>query len=148
MPKELKDRMLKVSFKPLRKKRLIESTADCVRFLNIIWDKRLFNLQEQFYVVYLDRNNFILCWRCLNTGSADACTVDVDLLLASAVGCFAKKIIVAHNHTTGYFLPSKEDLTTTKRISEVAQVIGLKLIDHIILASSGHYSFMENGELK
>ncbi len=146
--KEFKSRMLQVSFKPTRKNIKIESTSDCVRFLNIIWDNNLFNIQEQFYVVFLDKYNSLISWTCLNTGSADECMIDVKLLLAMAITCLASKIIVSHNHPIGNPNPSDPDRVLTKKLNDDAKYLGLKLIDHVILSQFGHYSFMEKGGLK
>ena len=48
-----------------------------------------------------------------------------------------------HNHPSGDLSPSKEDVTVTKRIGLAGQIIGIRLLDHIIVSSSGYYSFYD-----
>jgi DNA repair protein RadC len=57
-------------------------------------------------------------------------------------------IIVAHNHPSGEVNPSKEDISTTKRLSEAGRLIGIPLLDHVIVCDSSYYSMKENGYLE
>lgn len=61
----------------------------------------------------------------------------------------ASGIIVAHNHPSGVNLPSRQDIETTKRLTEAGKVIGIPLVDHIIVgfncSADNFYSMKENG---
>lgn len=54
-------------------------------------------------------------------------------------------VVVMHNHPSGDASPSEADRRITRRIKEGADVLQLKLVDHIIVGDSGFFSFMESG---
>jgi len=56
----------------------------------------------------------------------------------------AKSIIIAHNHPSGDVTPSLEDSTVTKIIKEAGEIMGIKLLDHVIVGEKEYYSFFEN----
>ncbi|PFP21925.1 hypothetical protein COJ96_25505 [Bacillus sp. AFS073361] len=58
----------------------------------------------------------------------------------------AASIIVAHNHPSGNAFPSREDIDVTKRLVEVGKTVGIELLDHGIIGSSGMFvSLKEKG---
>lgn len=56
-------------------------------------------------------------------------------------------IIIAHNHPGGSAKPSMDDINTTKKIKEAAQLLDIRLNDHIIVAEDSYYSFSQAGIL-
>lgn len=56
----------------------------------------------------------------------------------------AKSIIIAHNHPSGDVSPSLEDTSITKIIRDAGNIMGIKLLDHIIVGEKEYYSFFEN----
>ena len=63
-------------------------------------------------------------------------------LLSNATG-----IILAHNHPSGTLKPSKEDDRLTRRIVEAADIMNIRVNDHIILTSEGFYSYDDEGRI-
>jgi len=63
-------------------------------------------------------------------------------LLSNGIG-----VIVVHNHPSGNPSPSKEDASLTNALAASAKCIGLLLVDHVIVASGGHWSFLEHGAM-
>lgn len=59
----------------------------------------------------------------------------------------AAAIIVAHNHPSGDEAPSREDRETTRRLQEAGRIIGIPVLDHVIVARGGSFSFRERGLL-
>ncbi|WP_338083850.1 JAB domain-containing protein [Bullifex porci] len=57
----------------------------------------------------------------------------------------ATAIILAHNHPSGILEPSREDITTTSRLAESGEILGIKVIDHLIFSTKSYYSFREHG---
>jgi len=55
----------------------------------------------------------------------------------------ASAIIIAHNHPSGEFKPSKEDIQVTGKLKSAGKTLGIKLLDHIIFNHKGYYSFLE-----
>jgi len=68
-------------------------------------------------------------------------------VFADAIADRAAGIIIAHNHPSGTLSVSKVDIVITKRLDEVAKLVGIELLDHIILAKDGFYSFVDEGLL-
>ena len=62
------------------------------------------------------------------------------LILMNAAG-----FICAHNHPSGDQTPSSEDQQLTTRLKQAADIIGIRMLDHVIIGESGHYSFADNG---
>lgn len=56
-------------------------------------------------------------------------------------------IILLHNHPSGDAAPSRQDIETTKIIKEAGDIIGIRLIDHIIIGDNEYVSFNERGIL-
>ena len=59
----------------------------------------------------------------------------------------AASIIISHNHPSGDTTPSKEDINITKRIKEAGDIIGIKLLDHIIIGDKNYLSLKEEGHI-
>ncbi|HHH72925.1 MAG TPA: hypothetical protein ENL04_03780, partial [Sulfuricurvum sp.] len=59
----------------------------------------------------------------------------------------AAGIIVAHNHPGGQLAPSREDERVPQRLQEAGRLLGIELLDHVIVAKDGYYSFQEEGML-
>ena len=59
----------------------------------------------------------------------------------------AVSIICVHNHPSGKVLPSKDDLNVTRRLVSVGDVMGVKVLDHVIIGKDKYYSFLENGDI-
>ena len=66
-------------------------------------------------------------------------------VFADAIADRAAGIIIAHNHPSGTLEASHADLQITRRLSEVAKIIGIDLLDHVILSKEGYYSLSDAG---
>ena len=53
-----------------------------------------------------------------------------------------------HNHPSGDFLPSEQDISLTRRLVQAGEIMGIPLLDHIIIAETGYYSFNEENIIK
>ncbi|MDH5532895.1 MAG: JAB domain-containing protein [Candidatus Pacebacteria bacterium] len=58
----------------------------------------------------------------------------------------ARFIILAHNHPSGNLLPSKSDLTTTKILINAGEILGVRIIDHLIVTDKGFYSILQKAK--
>jgi DNA repair protein RadC len=59
----------------------------------------------------------------------------------------AAAIILGHNHPSGEPTPSREDVELTKRLKEGAELLGIRLLDHIVIGDEKWFSFSEDGSL-
>ncbi|MDE5726168.1 MAG: DNA repair protein RadC [Duncaniella sp.] len=102
---------------------------------------------EEFWVLMLSRSNRVTFKRCISQGGTAATVVDVKLLLKRAIDCLAEGIILVHNHPSGNRLPSGEDDSLTRRICDGARILGIRVLDHVIIARGAYYSYADEGKL-
>ena len=93
-------------------------------------------LQENFWVLPLDTGFHPLCEPILICrGTRDGESVHLREVFREAIRWNARGIMVAHNHPTGDPAPSDDDIVLTRRLVEVAKVVGVDLLDHLILGA-------------
>jgi DNA repair protein RadC len=102
---------------------------------------------EEFWIIYLDRANNIIDKTRISLGGVSGTVIDVRIILKKAVEKLASSIILAHNHPSGNLSPSKADIDITKKTSEAALILDMKVVDHVIIANENFYSFSDNGLL-
>lgn len=104
--------------------------------------------QEHFKVLFLDGSHSVIDERIVTIGLVNFCQVHPREVFRPAIACNAVAIICAHNHPSGKLTPSEEDRAMTKRLKSAGDVVGIKLIDHVIVGrQSGFYSFATEGDL-
>ena len=74
-------------------------------------------------------------------GNVSASLVRVGELFRDAVRLDAAGIVLVHNHPSGDPEPSEEDLSITRRLLEVGELVGIGVLDHVIVAARGTVSF-------
>ncbi len=84
----------------------------------------------------------------ISKGSVNACELYVRKIIENSVLYNASYVILAHNHPSGIALPSKEDIVSTKRVAEALSLIGIKLLDHIVVADDDYVSISQSKILK
>lgn len=132
---------------PKSQRTKISSSQECYNSILNIWNEDLLELQEQFYLILLNRANEIIGYSCISTGGISATIVDIRILFAIALKCCASGIILAHNHPSGGLIPSRNDKQLTSKIKEAGQLLDITLLDHLIITKHGYYSFADEGEL-
>lgn len=89
--------------------------------------------QEYFICMTLDGANRLIAKRTITIGTLNASLVHPREVFADAITDRAAAIIVAHNHPSGSLTPSKADHEVTERIQDAGDLLGIKLVDHIIV---------------
>ena len=102
---------------------------------------------EEVHLLLLDRRLRPLRYLCHSAGSAAYTVVDVPGILKAALTNGATALMIAHNHPSGDRTPSPEDLTLTRRLESGCQAVGVKLLDHLILAGGSFSSLRELGHI-
>lgn len=105
------------------------------------------NETEGFWVVLMNQNFRLIKCTKLREGGITETAVDVRLIMKEAVLNNATIIAVAHNHPSNSTQPSKADDMLTQKIAKACEVMRLFLMDHIILAEDGFYSYHDKGKL-
>lgn len=123
---------------------LIRSSADVVNLMSPLLEALDY---EEFWVLMLSRANRVTYRRLISQGGTAATVVDVKLLLKRAIDCLAESMILVHNHPSGNPQPSGEDDVLTRRIADGAKLLGIRVLDHVIIARQKSYSYQDNGRL-
>lgn len=122
---ELWRRQFEVSERPV-----IDSPEKAVEQLSDIRDKK----QEYFVCLTLDGANRLIAKRIITIGTLTASLVHPREVFADAITDRAASIIVAHNHPSGNLEASAADRDVTERLCSAGNLLGIKLIDHIIVS--------------
>ena len=103
--------------------------------------------QEHFLSITLDGASHIINTRTVFIGTLNQSMVHPREVFADAIADRAAGIIIAHNHPSGTLEASRADILITQRLKEVSKLVGIELLDHVILAKDGFYSFSDEGVL-
>ena len=102
---------------------------------------------EEFWVLFLNTSGKIQAAEIIGQGGIASTAVDVKLILKKALDKLSSSIALIHNHPSGNLVPSIQDDNLTRKISEAAKAIDLRVIDHVIISSTGYYSYSDEGRL-
>jgi len=102
-------------------------------------------MHEELHMVLMDAAGRYRGKRRLSSGGVAACTVLVKDVLAPAVEAKAAAIVLVHNHPSGMSTPSAEDFVLSQRVSVAAEIVGVFLVDHVVVADDGYATAMPGG---
>lgn len=102
---------------------------------------------EEFWVVFLNNSNKVIGKQQLSKGGITGTLVDVRLLVKQAIQVGATAIILAHNHPSGTLKPSHADKEITQKVKLAAQLLDIKLLDHLIITENEYFSFADENLL-
>jgi DNA repair protein RadC len=94
--------------------------------------------QEHFVVLTLDGANRLIEKRIITVGTLNASLVHPREVFADAITDRAAAIVVAHNHPGGSLQASGPDIVVTKRLRAAGELLGIRLMDHIIVTADSH----------
>jgi len=103
--------------------------------------------QEQFYAVLLDNKNRKLKDIRISQGSLTASIVHPRDVYLPVIRESAAAVIFVHNHPSGDPAPSREDIDITKRLKDVGDVMGVRVLDHVVIGHDRYFSFSDKGML-
>lgn len=102
---------------------------------------------EEFWIVLLNRANNVLGKELISKGGQAGTIADPKIIFKTALDYKAASIILAHNHPSGNLRPSQPDVQLTKKLVEGGRLLDMPVLDHLIFAGSGYYSFADEGIL-
>lgn len=102
---------------------------------------------EECWVLFLNNSNRIIERQRVSQGGVQATIVDTRLIVKRALELLSTQIVLVHNHPSGAAEPSDADIALTRKVREAAALFDIRLLDHIIIAGSGSYSFRSGGLL-
>ena len=103
--------------------------------------------QEMVIVVALNGAHEVLSTYVVSVGLMNKTIAHPREVFAPAISKRAAAIALAHNHPSGNIEPSNDDKEETVRLNEAGQILGIKLLDHIVFSYDRFYSFLEHGLL-
>jgi DNA repair protein RadC len=103
--------------------------------------------KEQFITLHLDGKNRIICLDVVSIGSLNQSIVHPREVFKTACISNVAAIICVHQHPSGDPTPSSEDISITRRLKGAGEIMGIKVLDHIIVGDNEYVSFVERGLL-
>lgn len=98
---------------------------------------------ETFLILHLTVKNQIAAMTTVSIGTLDTSIIHAREVYRTAIVNLTSRIICIHQHPSGMPEPSKEDIEITSRLKKAGEIIGIRLMDHIIIGQNGYFSFME-----
>ncbi len=104
--------------------------------------------QESIWLAGLDARNRIILFKEVSKGGLTGAVVHPRDFFLPAVTKRVAAVIMIHNHPSGDPAPSHEDELLTERLVEAGKILGMPVLDHLVVAKIGYYSFRDNGRIK
>jgi DNA repair protein RadC len=101
--------------------------------------------REVVYLIMMDAKSRILKDMIISTGTVSSTLLSPREIFLNALKYEAVNIILLHNHPSGDPTPSREDINTTSRMKEAGNLMGIRLMDHIIIGDNRYISLAERG---
>ncbi len=123
-------------------KPVIRSADDVARLL--LADMR-YETREHLKALLLDARNQVRHIRTISTGTLTESLVHPREVFREAIRFSAASLILAHNHPSGDPTPSSQDIATTRRLRQAADIMGIELLDHVIIGDGRWVSLKDRG---
>ena len=98
---------------------------------------------EECWVLFLNKSNGLISKERMTSGGQDFTVMDKRVVVRRALEKKAVSIILVHNHPSGNPMPSVEDINLTKALHKALSSCDLQMLDHVIVAGHGYYSFSD-----
>ena len=126
-----------------QKRAVIRDAEDALPYLAGIRKEK----QEHFVCLSLNGANEVLATRTVTVGLLDSNQVHPREVYADPITDRAASILCAHNHPSGTLEASPEDLAITRRLVKAGEVLGIRVLDHLIVTKEGFLSLKQTGQL-
>jgi DNA repair protein RadC len=101
--------------------------------------------KERFLAVLLDGKNRVLRDERISEGSLTSSLVHPREVFAPAIRESASALVFVHNHPSGDPEPSPEDVDVTRRLCAVGELVGIRVLDHVVIGDGAFVSFLDRG---
>lgn len=103
--------------------------------------------QEHMYVMFLDTKCKLIKNKLISSGTINQSLISPREIFVEALNCNCVNIVLVHNHPSGDPTPSQNDIKSTARVKQAGQIIGIRLLDHIIIGDNTYYSLKELNQI-
>lgn len=102
---------------------------------------------EECWAMFLNNAGKLLGVSCISRSGITSTSVDIRIILQTALISHATSIILSHNHPSGNAVASSQDNCLTSKLKKACEIIDLSLLDHIILTEDSYLSYADEGML-
>lgn len=104
--------------------------------------------KEYFYALFLDTKNRIIGEELVSVGTLNASVIHPREVFSPAIKATASSVVIVHNHPSGDCMPSEEDEKVTMMLCDAGEILGIKVLDHVIISKDGFIGLKEKCGLK
>src|SRR3989338_1951625 len=113
--------------------KVVSNSEDIAKYyMEKLRDKK----KEHFIAVFLDSKNKIIKDEVISVGTLNASLVHPREVFNEAIKCSANSVILVHNHPSGSVEPSDEDYRVNKVLVETGNLVGIKVLDHLVVGNN------------
>lgn len=120
----------------------LNSIDDCGRYIMPFFQNRR---NETVFLLCLDAKCQLLSCKKVGEGSINSAGVPIRRIVETAMNEGASSVVLAHNHPSGFAVPSSEDVATTRRLARALSAVEVMLADHIVVADGDCVSMVQSG---
>lgn len=147
-PKEIMEVEIIYRGPRLKNSSQIQCAEDCYKVFKSLYDPRTIDFKEYFYVLLLNRSNYIIGHSLIGIGSTTGVAVNLKEILQLALKSNSCGVCLCHNHPSQSIIPSDADNKLTKRVKDACALMEITLIDHLIITSGdNYYSYANEGRI-
>lgn len=125
----------------------VRTSEDAATFFRTIFNQDTILWTEESAMICLNRANEVIGYFKVSSGGTASTIMDAKVIFVQALQAGAHSIILAHNHPSGDLRPSEIDIKLTKQLIKGAQLLDMRVLDHIILTEKSHTSMADNGHI-
>ena len=122
---------------------ILHTMEECGRYMMPFFYGRR---NETVYLLCMDAKCKVLCCKEVGEGSVNSAAVPIRRIVEMALGANATSVVLAHNHPSGYAIPSDEDYLTTRKLNAALAAVDILLADHLVVADDDFVSIRESGK--
>ena len=93
--------------------------------------------KEHFIALFLDTKNRIIGEEVVSVGTLNSSIIHPREVFNPAIKASASSVVIVHNHPSGDHLPSEEDEQITKMLCDAGEILGIKVLEHVIIGKDG-----------
>lgn len=124
---------------------VLDSVVECGKYLCPFFHGRT---NETVFLLCMDAKCKVLACKEMGEGGVNCTSISVRKIVETALVCKASCVVLAHNHPSGFAIPSTEDVLSTQRIAKALAAVEIALIDHIIVAEDDFVTLGQSGLYK
>jgi DNA repair protein RadC len=116
---------------------------DPTKIYELVKDELVSSDRERFLSVMLTTVNHLIGVETVSVGTINSAYISPREVFKSAILANAVSIILCHNHPSGDLTPSNNDIEITKHLIEAGELLGIKVLDHLIISNQGYKSLRD-----